>query len=90
MPRGRPRKNNEAEETMEISNEDSNVLIDKRNKLIVELREKLLTKQQMRDGGAGVRNRSINESGFIANVEEINLLGKQLGLPPVGMGSLRK
>lgn len=92
MARGRPKKNNGTNEVEveEVSGEESNPLVEKRNKLISELREKLLTKQQMRDGGPGVRNRSINEAGYQANIDEINGLGKELGLPPVGMGDIRK
>ena len=65
-------------------------LIEKRNGLISELQSKLLTKRQLKEGGPGVRMRSLRESAYQAVVDEINDLGKKLGLAPVGLGSIRR
>jgi len=73
------------EEVVEISE-----LEKKRNALIAEIKPKLLTKSQLKQGGAGVLSRHINEKGYEAIVDEINDLGKILGMPPIGLGHLRK
>lgn len=62
----------------------------KRNALIDELKPRLLTKSQLKRGGGNTRSRHIAEQGYLAIVEEINELGKEIGLPPVGFDSLRK
>lgn len=62
----------------------------KRNALIDELRPKLLTQSQLKRGGSTIRSRFIAETGYVAIIDEINELGKELGLPPVGFSDLRK
>jgi hypothetical protein len=62
----------------------------KRNALIEGLSGLLLTKSQLKKGGTGVRSRSLRESGYQADINEINELGTQLGLPKIGLGEVRR
>lgn len=61
-----------------------------REKMITDLRKKLLTNRQLKQGGPGVRGRYELEKGYVANVDEINILGKKLGKANVSLGTLRK
>ena len=62
----------------------------KRDDLIAGLKPKLLTKSQLKQGGGIVRSRHIAEQGYQAIIDEINEMGLELGLPPVGFDNLRK
>ena len=64
-------------------------LEDKRNKLIAELKPKLLSKGQLVRGGKGITERLTLESAYQANIDEINELGKQLGCGIVRLSDLR-
>lgn len=61
-----------------------------RNALIDDLRPRLLTKTQLKQGGGDVKSRYAGEQGYAAIIDEINKLGKELGLPMIGLGHLRK
>jgi len=51
----------------------------------------LLTNEQLKTGGEAIRQRYTHEvSGFTPILNELNLLGKKLGKPEIGLGSLRK
>ena len=51
----------------------------------------LLTNSQLKSGGEAIRQKYTCEvGGFTPVIDEINTLGKQLGLPSIGLGSLRK
>jgi hypothetical protein len=63
---------------------------EKRSALLKELQSKLLTKQQMKQGGRDVRRRANSESAYQANLDEINALGKEIGLGPIGLGDIRR
>jgi len=62
----------------------------KRNALIAEIKPKLLTNSQLKQGGSYIRTRYALESGYAAVLPEINFLGKKLGLRPIGLGTIRK
>jgi len=62
----------------------------KYNQLINEIKPKLLTKAQLKQGGRDVRSRYEKEKGYEVLIPEINALGKKLGKPPIGLGELRK
>lgn len=82
----KPKKSKESEGT-----QAENIAIEeKRNELINILQPKLLTNAQLRKGGAGIVGRNSAEAGYQANIDEINKLGRQLGLADVSLGSLRK
>jgi hypothetical protein len=66
------------------------VIAEKRDGLVSELQRLLLTKTQMIRGKSTDRNRSINEFSYQPVLDEINELGKQLGLSPVGFSDLRR
>jgi len=61
----------------------------KRDKLIAELKPHLLSKSVIKRGGPAIRVKYEQEKGYIANVQEINELGLQIGEAPVSLGSLR-
>lgn len=61
----------------------------KRDKLIAELKPHLLSKSVIKRGGPNTRSKYEQEKGYIANVNEINELGLQIGEAPVSLGSLR-
>jgi len=73
------------EEVVEVS-----ALEKKRNALIAEIKPKLLTQTQLKQGGGNVKSRYAAEKGYEAILNEINDIGKVLGLPPIGFGHLRK
>ena len=58
--------------------------------MIDEIRPKLLTNSQLKKGGSWIRGRYEAEKGYASAFTEINDLGKQLGLKPIGLGSIRK
>ena len=60
------------------------------NQLINGIKPKLLTKEQMKRGGFGIRARYEKEKGYKALMPKINELGKKLGKPPIGLGNLRR
>lgn len=60
------------------------------NAMMADLSSKLLTKTQLRVGGRAARQRNLQEQGYLGIVDEINVLRKQLGFPPTGLGHLRK
>lgn len=63
---------------------------DKRNKLILSIKNAgLLTKGQLKRGGSYVRTSHQKEQGFNPIIAEINTLGAELGLRPIGLGNLR-
>lgn len=70
--------------------DDMKEIEEKRDKLIAEIKPHLLTKSQLRTGGSNIRFRHAQEKGYEAVIPEINELGKELGLPPIGLGHLRK
>ena len=61
----------------------------KRDSLIAELKSHLLSKSVIKRGGPAIRVKYEQEKGYIANVQEINELGKQIGEADVSLGSLR-
>ena len=61
-----------------------------RQELIDVLKSKLLTNEQLKKGGSGVRVAYEREKGYQAVIDEINSIGKELGLPPVKLGGLRR
>jgi len=69
---------------------DATNLKTKHSELIKYLQGKLLTNEQLKRGGPGVRVKHELEKGYIAVIDEINEIGKELGLPKVSIGSLRK
>ena len=75
----------EKDEVVEIS-----ALEKKRNDLISEIKPKLLTQSQLKEGGGDIKSRYAAEQGYLAILNEINDIGKVLGLSPIGMGHLRE
>ena len=61
----------------------------KYNRLISEIRPKLLTNAQLKQGGSVNRAKYEKEKGYATVLNEINFYGKQLGYPRIGLGSLR-
>jgi len=62
-----------------------------RNELIGILREKLLTNEQLKRGGSGVRGKHIQEqASYQPTINEINHMGLELGYSIVSIGSLRR
>jgi len=52
---------------------------------------KLLTNAQLKGGGEEIRQKHGAEvRGFAPVIDEINLLGKKLGMPEVGLGHFRR
>lgn len=78
----------EVEETSEPIDELASVR-EKRDALIAEIVPKLLTNAQLKEGGAGIRTRHLQEKGYEVVMSEINDLGKKLSLSPIGLGNLR-
>lgn len=76
-------------ETDVIKEVEQKTNTEKRDALIQELKGKLLSKSDMKKGGASIRSQHSREAGYQAVIDEINLLGKELGIAPVGLGSLR-
>ena len=70
--------------------EDLKAIEARYNQLINEIKPKLLTKEQMKRGGFGIRARYEKEKVYEVLIPEINELGKKLGKPPIGLGSLRR
>lgn len=62
----------------------------KYNKMVEEIRPKLLTVSQLKRGGSGIRSRYAIEKGYEIVLPELNELGKKLGKAPIGLGNLRK
>ncbi len=51
----------------------------------------LLTNAQLKKGGEEIRQKHGAEvRGFTSTIDEINLLGKKLGKPEIGLGHLRR
>ena len=69
---------------------DLEAIRDKRDKLIAEIQPTLLTNSQLKSGGSAVRVRYMKETGLSNVISEINDLGRELHLQPIGLGSLRK
>ena len=66
-------------------------LIIKRNKLINELRAKLLTKRDLWKGGSVVRSKHTHEaSTYQAIINEINEIGIQVDEAPIQLGHIRR
>lgn len=66
-------------------------LTEKRDKLIAEIKPRLLSNSKLRSGGGSVRSKHGQEiANFSPVLNEINELGKILGQPPIGLGSLRE
>jgi hypothetical protein len=82
------RKKSEASVT-EVSPENES-LITKRENLIKDLQSKLLTNAQMTRGSSTIKSQHLKESGYQAVVDEINKISREIGLPEVSIGSLRK
>ncbi len=62
-----------------------------RNKLINEIKPTLLSKSRIRQGGSDVRRvHSYEMSAHTKVLVQINMYGKEIGLPPIGLGHLRK
>ena len=78
-------RNEEVKETL-----DTKSLTAKREELIKIVKDKLLTNEQLKRGGIGIRVRYEQEKGYIAVVDEINELGEELGFPKITLGMLRK
>ena len=70
--------------------EDLTEIAKKRSALISLIKEKLLSKSQLKRGGFGIRERLEAEKGYIGNIREINALGKKLGVADIGLGTLRR
>ena len=70
--------------------EDLRATEEKYNKMIGEIKPKLLSKEQLKRGGRDIRSRYEQEKGYEAVIPEINELGKKLGKAPIGLGHLRK
>ena len=92
---GRPKRSkNKPDEEIEENNIHSSSEVNESeaeyNQLINEIKPKLLTKAQLKQGGAGIRSRYEKEKGFEVLMPEINELGKKLGKPRIGLGSLRQ
>ena len=91
MPRPKGSKNKLVEENGEVKEmPDIKSLIAKREELIKIVKDKLLTNEQLKRGGIGIRVRYEQEKGYIAVVDEINELGEELGFPKVTLGILRR
>lgn len=76
-----------------VAVEDTRIkdLTEKRDKLIAEIKPKLLSNAKLRSGGGAVRSKHGQEiANFSPVLNEINELGKILGQPPIGLGSLRE
>jgi len=69
---------------------DLEAIRDKRDKLIAEIQPTLLTKSQLKSGGSAIRVMYMKETGLSNVISEINDLGKELHLQPIGLGDLRK
>ena len=80
---------NSSTEVSTVTGIDSNEITKKRNKLIAELKPLLLSKSVIKRGGPGIKSRYESEKGYVANVQEINELGRQIGEADVSLGSLR-
>lgn len=66
-------------------------LTKKRDKLIAEIKPKLLSNANLRSGGGAVRSKHSQElASFGPVLNEINELGKILGQPSLGLGNLRE
>jgi hypothetical protein len=78
------------EDVITPDNDNTAELEKKRDNLIKELQSKLLTKTQLKQGGRNIRNRASMESGYQANLDEINELGKQIGIREIGFGDIRR
>lgn len=70
--------------------EDLKAIAKKRDALIAVIKPKLLSKEAMKRGGSQIRVRYAQEQGYLADIDEINKLGKKLGCAPIGLGHLRK
>jgi len=84
------KKIEKVEVKLEEVSEDIKEIEIKYNKLINEIKPKLLTNTQLRQGGANIRSLYAKERGYEAILPEINELGKKLGKAPIGLGNLRK
>ena len=61
----------------------------KYERLVNEIKPKLLTNAQLKQGGSINRAKYEKEKGYAVVLTEINELGKQLGYPRIGLGNLR-
>jgi len=77
-------------ETPKAVPKDLAIIKAKRDELIKGLSENLLSVTQLKRGGPGIRARHMTETGYSNVVAEINELGKELCLKPIGLGNLRK
>lgn len=77
-------------ELEEVKPDEVSELQKKRDALVASIKPRLLTQSQLKRGGGNIRARHIQEKGYEPIVDEINELGKKLGLPLIGFGNLRK
>jgi len=71
-------------------NTQEETLEEKYDRLVGEVKSRLIPNSQLITGGAGVRGKYSNEgSSFTPVLAEINEIGKKLGKPSVGLGHLR-
>lgn len=89
---GRKKKVNDTEVYTddEEKADDLKALEAQRNDLINQIKPKLLSKTQLKQGGSRIRVAYEREKGYEAVINEINELGKKLGLGLIGLGDLRK
>lgn len=71
--------------------DEKSLLTERRNKLIAEIRPNLISNDRLRMGGSDVRQKHSQEvASFTPVIEEINEIGEKIGVPPIGLGHLRK
>lgn len=96
---GRPKKVVKTVKAVKVVKEakvEKVVTLDKRDlrkeydRLLAEIIPNLLTHSQLKQGGSGVRSRYALEQGYAKTLPEINEIGRQLGLPKIGLGNLRR
>ena len=79
----------EIDDSETVETENLQEIETKYNQLINEIKPKLLTKAQLKQGGSGIRSKHAQEKGYEVVMNEINELGKKLGKALIGLGNLR-
>lgn len=82
---------NKPDDIVDSGPPDDNDLAIKRDNLIEDLQSKLLSKDALNKGGRGIVAKHIKQQTELQGMlDEINELGKELGLAALGYGHIRK